>query len=126
MSYALDRLDDGARSLRRGDRLVEVAETEGGVGGGEGAEKLAQALGRRPTEHWAEYAHWYYGRWDYDEREGRFDVVLPFPGRFLLAVGEYNRGAKGDERNGKLTHVLYIDARNPAELKSKLLIHPMG
>ncbi|MCA8911447.1 MAG: hypothetical protein KDB82_07065 [Planctomycetes bacterium] len=94
--------------------------------GGEGAEKLAQALGRRPTEHWAEYAHWYYGRWDYDEREGRFDVVLPFPGRFLLAVGEYNRGAKGDERNGKLTHVLYIDARNPAELKSKLLIHPMG
>ena len=29
-------------------------------------------------------------------------------------------------RLDRLTHVLYIDARNPAELKSKLLIHPMG
>jgi hypothetical protein len=101
--------------------------------GGESAEKLADALGREPTEHWPEYARWYYGRWDYDEREGRFDVVLPFAGRFLLAVGEYNRGAKGEATpdgyptiNGKLTHVLYIDARNPAELKSKLLIHPQG
>lgn len=94
--------------------------------GGEGASKLAEVLGRQPTEHWPEYAHWYYGRWDYDEREGRFDVVLPFPGRFLLAVGEFNHGVKGDERNGGLTHVLYIDARNPAELRSKLLIHPQG
>lgn len=94
--------------------------------GGDGAQKLADALGRRATEHWPEYARWYYGRWDYDEREGRFDVVLPFAGRFLLAVGEYNHGPKGDERNGGLTHVLYIDARNPARLQSKLLIHPQG
>lgn len=94
--------------------------------GGESARKLAEALGRQPTEHWPEYAHWYYGRWDYDEREGRFDVVLPFPGRFLLAVGEFNHGVKGDERNGGLTHALYIDARNPAQLRSKLLIHPEG
>lgn len=94
--------------------------------GGDGARKLADALGRRATEHWPEYARWYYGRWDYDEREGRFDVVLPFAGRFLLAVGEYNHGPKGDERNGGLTHVLYIDARNPARLQSKLLIHPQG
>ncbi|MBZ0135655.1 MAG: hypothetical protein K8I27_04725 [Planctomycetes bacterium] len=94
--------------------------------GADGARKLAEVLGRRATEHWPEYARWYYGRWDYDEREGRFDVVLPFPGRFLLAVGEYNHGPKGDERNGGLTHVLYIDARNPARLQSKLLIHPKG
>lgn len=94
--------------------------------GDESARKLADALGREPTEHWPMYARWYYGRWDYVEREGRFDVVLPFPGRFLLAVGEYNHGPKNDERNGKLTHVLYIDARDPANVKSKLLIHPRG
>ena len=94
--------------------------------GDESARKLAEALGRRPTEHWPLYARWYYGRWDYIEREGRFDVVLPFAGRFMLAVGEYNRGPKNYEHNGKLTHVLYIDARDPTNVKSKLLIHPLG
>lgn len=28
--------------------------------------------------------------------------------------------------DGALTHVLYIDARDPANLKSKLIIHPKG
>ncbi|MCA8913883.1 MAG: hypothetical protein KDB90_00625 [Planctomycetes bacterium] len=116
-------LDDFFNSYQtRGTGPFEPGHTFGD----QGACKLAEAIGQEPTEHWPEYARWYYGRWNYDESEGRFDVVLPFPGRFLLAVGEYNHGVKSDQRNGKLTHALYIDARNPAELKSKLLVHPQG
>jgi hypothetical protein len=91
-----------------------------------GARKLGEVLGRTPSENWPQYAHWYCGRWDYDEREGRFDVALPYAGRFLLLVGEYNRGVYPDQRNGKVTHALYIDARDLSDIRSKLIIHPLG
>ena len=52
--------------------------------------------------------------------------ALPYAGRFLLLVGEYNRGVYPDQRNGKVTHALYIDARDLSDIRSKLIIHPLG
>jgi len=114
------------RALEHWDTGEELAEFH--------SARFSQVLGRSPSPHWSQYAHWYFGRWDYDELEGRLDVVLPFAGRFLLLVGEYNRGEKGEltsgvqnlQINGKLTHILYIDASNPADLKSALFVHPLG
>lgn len=106
---------DLAASFKPGDKF-----------GGFGARKLGEVLGRTPSSSWEAYSKWYYGRWDYDEREGRFDVALPYAGRFLLLVGEYHSAKTADYADGALTHALYIDARDPANLKSKLIIHPKG
>ena len=83
------------------------------------ADGLEQAIGRPYHELWPRfYGGWYNGRWTY--KDGRFDVVLPYPGKFLLLVGEEYRDNMPNTKPGRLNRVLYIDATDPLNPKGAL------
>ncbi len=84
---------------------------------------LEAAVGRPYHELWPDfYGGWYNGRWKYEA--GQFDVVLPYPGKFLLLVGEEYREGMNSSTPGQVNHVLYIDALDPANVKGELFRCP--
>ena len=87
------------------------------------ADGLIEATGRPYHKIWPDYyGAWYNGRWRYES--GRFDVVLPYPGKFLLLVGEEYREGMRHSKPGQLTHVLYINALDPKAAKGELIRCP--
>ncbi len=87
------------------------------------ADGLESAVGRVYHECWPDfYGGWYNGRWSYEA--GQFDVVLPYPGKFLLLVGEEYREGMNGSKPGQVNHVLYINALDPADVKGELFRCP--
>lgn len=77
---------------------------------------LSDALDLPVSSSWAfTYGRWYLRRWSYDE--GTFTIALPYPGCFLLLVGEV---VGGDD----ISHVLYVDSRDPDSLDYHMFLRP--
>lgn len=87
------------------------------------ADGLEAALERPYHPFWPDvYGGWYMRRWRY--KDGRFDVALPYPGKFLLLVGEEFRENATHSGMGQINHVLYIDATDQDNVKSELFRCP--
>lgn len=84
------------------------------------ADGLERALGTKRRDHWPyTYGQWYHNRWVYED--GVITASLPYAGKFLLFLGE---GIEAGVDTSTLTHVLFIDARDPKHVTGKLLVRP--
>ncbi len=112
--FSRDRMPPQVSPFSRGDS-ESINETW--------ADGLEQAIGRPYSFYWRMvYGGWYFRRWRY--KDGRFDVALPYPGKFLLLVGEEFRENATHSSMGQINHVLYIDATDQDNVKGELFRCP--
>lgn len=87
------------------------------------ADGLEAALERPYHPFWPDvYGGWYFRRWRY--KDGRFDIALPYPGKFLLLVGEEFRENATHSLIDQINHILYIDATDQDNIKGELFRCP--
>ncbi len=79
---------------------------------------LPTAVGQPAQSTWPEdYGYWYCKQWIYDARAGRWDVVLPYAGKFALMVGY-------QDQTQAVSIYLYIDASDPGNVTGRVIAAP--